>query len=103
MKLYRTRQGCIVEHQDRWYSAANFVWDDLLSRDDLAEYLQAYVAKLTGLELESVAGASTTESITQNGPSSFSKQHLIVWSATTARSLFDEMRTGRSQNRSLRY
>src|SRR5438876_749536 len=54
MKLYRTRQGCIVEHQDRWYSAANFVWDDLLSRDDLAEYLQAYVAKLTGLELESV-------------------------------------------------
>ncbi len=53
MKLYRARQGCIVEHQGRRYSAANVLWDDLVTRDDLAEYLEARVAKLTGLELES--------------------------------------------------
>jgi 2-dehydro-3-deoxy-D-arabinonate dehydratase len=54
MKIYRTQQGCILEHQDQWYSAADFSWDELVTRDDLAEYLQPALSKLTRLDPGSV-------------------------------------------------
>jgi 2-dehydro-3-deoxy-D-arabinonate dehydratase len=54
MKLYRTKQGCILEHEDQWYSAADFSWDELVTRDDLAEYLRSCIAKLVRLEPRSV-------------------------------------------------
>ena len=46
LKLYRTKQGAILEHQQRWYSAADFSWDDLITRDDLADFLSARVNEL---------------------------------------------------------
>jgi len=46
LKLYRTKQGAIVEHQNRCYSAENFSWDELVDRDDLAAFLEAAVPKL---------------------------------------------------------
>jgi 2-dehydro-3-deoxy-D-arabinonate dehydratase len=54
MKLYRTKQGCILEHQDQWYSAADFSWDKLVTRDDLAEYLRSCFSKLPRLDPASV-------------------------------------------------
>ncbi len=54
MKLYRTKLGCILEHQDQWYSAADFSWDDLVARNDLEEYLRASVPSLSRLNPESL-------------------------------------------------
>jgi len=42
MKLYRTNDGCLVEHNDAFYSIEVGSWDELLTRDDL----QAHLTKL---------------------------------------------------------
>ena len=39
MILYRTKQGALVEHQDRYFPLDDD-WDELVNRDDLATYLQ---------------------------------------------------------------
>ena len=39
MKLYRTPSGYIVELQDRFYAGADALWDQLITRGDLAAYL----------------------------------------------------------------
>lgn len=54
MKLYRTKLGCILEHQDQWYSAADFSWDDLVARNHLEEYLRASIPSLSRLNPESL-------------------------------------------------
>jgi 2-dehydro-3-deoxy-D-arabinonate dehydratase len=41
MKLYRTANGYIIEHQDRFYAVADASWDRLVAREDL----QAHLAK----------------------------------------------------------
>lgn len=46
MKLYNTKQGVVVEHQNRWYSADNFSWDELVARDDLPLFLESTLPKL---------------------------------------------------------
>lgn len=50
MKLYNTKQGAIVEHQDRWYSGDDFSWDELVARDDLRVFLETTVPKLRMLD-----------------------------------------------------
>jgi len=42
MKLYRTSDGCLVEHNDAFYSIGGGSWDGLVTRDDL----QAHLTKL---------------------------------------------------------
>jgi 2-dehydro-3-deoxy-D-arabinonate dehydratase len=44
MKLYRTRAGAIAEHDGRLYSVAAPSWDSLITRDDLAAWLQQTIA-----------------------------------------------------------
>ncbi|MEX0937942.1 MAG: fumarylacetoacetate hydrolase family protein [Pirellulales bacterium] len=39
MILYRTKQGALVEHQDRYFPLDDD-WDELVNRDDLSTYLQ---------------------------------------------------------------
>lgn len=46
LRLYKTKQGAIVEYQNRWYSAASFSWDELVSRDDLRPFVEATLPKL---------------------------------------------------------
>lgn len=46
MKLYNTKQGVTLEYQDRWYSAADFSFDELVARDDLGSFLEATAPKL---------------------------------------------------------
>ena len=46
MKLYNTKQGVMLEYQDRWYSAADFSFDELVARDDLGSFLEATAPKL---------------------------------------------------------
>jgi len=44
MKLYRTGHGVVVESHDRYYSSASISLDDLLTRDDLGEYLARVIS-----------------------------------------------------------
>lgn len=46
MKLYNTKQGVILESQDRWYSVGDFSFDELVVRDDLGSFLEATASKL---------------------------------------------------------
>src|SRR5450631_1475962 len=39
MKLYRTSSGCVLEHDNGFFSV-NSSWDELMTRDDLEEYLK---------------------------------------------------------------
>jgi 2-dehydro-3-deoxy-D-arabinonate dehydratase len=46
MKLYRTTSGCVVEHDEKFYSAGDIKWDALLAREDLADYLRNLLTDL---------------------------------------------------------
>jgi 2-dehydro-3-deoxy-D-arabinonate dehydratase len=39
MKLYRTQSGIIVEQRNAFYRIVDTTWDELLAREDLAQYL----------------------------------------------------------------
>ncbi|MGA0555833.1 fumarylacetoacetate hydrolase family protein [Larkinella sp. VNQ87] len=39
MKLYRTRQGIVVEHQNQFHRAPSDDWDYLVNQDDLYQFL----------------------------------------------------------------
>ena len=39
MKLYRTSDRCLVEHNDAFYSIEGGSWDGLITRDDLEAHL----------------------------------------------------------------
>jgi 2-dehydro-3-deoxy-D-arabinonate dehydratase len=54
LKLYNTRQGCVLEDQDRWYSAKSFGWDDLIAHDDLEDFLRTSVSKLPAINRTAV-------------------------------------------------
>jgi 2-dehydro-3-deoxy-D-arabinonate dehydratase len=49
LKLYKTKQGAVVEHRNHW-SAANLSWDELVARDDLRGFLEATIPKLRALD-----------------------------------------------------
>ena len=40
MKLYRTRSGIVVEHEDQFYVSLSDDWDALVNRDDLHPFLR---------------------------------------------------------------
>jgi 2-dehydro-3-deoxy-D-arabinonate dehydratase len=46
MKLYRTTSGCVVEQDEKFYSAGDIQWDALLAREDLADYLRNLLTDL---------------------------------------------------------
>jgi 2-dehydro-3-deoxy-D-arabinonate dehydratase len=43
VKLYRTQAGCFVEHEDQYYSTADFGWDALVAHHDLHGILRAVI------------------------------------------------------------
>ncbi|MGH9496549.1 MAG: fumarylacetoacetate hydrolase family protein [Candidatus Sulfotelmatobacter sp.] len=43
MKLYRTRQGIVVEHEGKFHSIEASSWDDLVAREDLSAYITRLV------------------------------------------------------------
>jgi len=49
MKLYRTNNGCLVEHNDAFYSIEDGSWDELINRDDLQAHLTKLVNRLSVL------------------------------------------------------
>jgi|SRR5215471_4590887 len=49
MRLYRTNDGCFVEHSDRFYSIKDPSWDGLITRDDLHAYLTTLIEGPTAL------------------------------------------------------
>ena len=40
MKLYRTAAGYVVEWQGRYLTGQNPSWDQLVTKDDLEDYLE---------------------------------------------------------------
>jgi len=48
MKLYRTTAAPIVEHEGLSYSLDGAGWDELITRDDLLDYLLTTIGKLRG-------------------------------------------------------
>jgi 2-dehydro-3-deoxy-D-arabinonate dehydratase len=50
LKLYNTTQGCVLEHENRWYWAKEFSWNDLVARDDLERFLRDFVATLSSID-----------------------------------------------------
>ena len=57
MKLYRTRQGVIVENRGSFYRPGGTDWDELINRDDVFSYLNAEIARLDPLADFSLAEA----------------------------------------------
>src|SRR5215469_5532720 len=43
MKLYRTNNDCLVEHNDAFYSIEGSSWDGLITRDDLQAHLMELI------------------------------------------------------------
>jgi 2-dehydro-3-deoxy-D-arabinonate dehydratase len=43
MKLYRTREGVVIEYEDRFYSAAGALWDDLVTHPTLTAKLRGFI------------------------------------------------------------
>jgi 2-dehydro-3-deoxy-D-arabinonate dehydratase len=43
MKLYRSRHGILAEHAGHFYTLATSSWDDLITREDLHDYLDQLI------------------------------------------------------------
>lgn len=50
MKIYKTKQGIIVESADKFYLATESNWDAYVNRDDLYEQVSKEIATLTSIE-----------------------------------------------------
>jgi 2-dehydro-3-deoxy-D-arabinonate dehydratase len=50
LKLYNTKQGSVLEYQNRWFSLDKFSWDDLVASDDLESFLRDSVPGLSPLD-----------------------------------------------------
>jgi len=51
MKLYRTSNDCLVEHNDAFYSIEGSSWDGLITRDDLQAHLMELIDGAPALSL----------------------------------------------------
>ena len=54
MKLYRTKLGCAIETQGRWFLIKDLAWDDLVGRDDLADFLGNAIRNKVAVEPSSL-------------------------------------------------
>ncbi|MDQ3257440.1 MAG: fumarylacetoacetate hydrolase family protein [Acidobacteriota bacterium] len=49
-RLYKLTEGAVVESQQKFYRLSAPIWDELLNRDDIHQYLSREVERLTPLE-----------------------------------------------------
>ncbi len=49
MKIYKTKQGAVVELDENFYALPGADWDELLNREQLSQYLKESVSKLAPL------------------------------------------------------
>jgi 2-dehydro-3-deoxy-D-arabinonate dehydratase len=52
MKLYRCRHGIVAEHAGHFYSLSASSWDDLVAREDLADYLRWVIREVKPANVE---------------------------------------------------
>ena len=52
LKLYNTKQGCVLESEDCWYLISGAKWAELVVREDLHDFLRASIPKLPKLNRE---------------------------------------------------
>ena len=45
MKIYKTAQGAIIEYKEQFYLEKNILWDELINRSELHEFLLALVSE----------------------------------------------------------
>lgn len=50
MKIYKTKQGIIVESADKFYLSTEINWDAYVNRDDLYEQISKEIATLSSIE-----------------------------------------------------
>ena len=50
MRLYRTANGYLVEHEDRFYEGPNNSWDRLVTREDIEHHLKGSLSALRVLD-----------------------------------------------------
>src|SRR3984885_2447066 len=50
MKLYRCRHGIVAEHEDHFYTVNASSWDEVVTREDLADYLHHAIRGMTPLD-----------------------------------------------------
>src|SRR5215472_13476230 len=59
MRLYRTNEGCLVEHNDGFYALEESSWDRLITRDDLRAHLTKLVNGSPALSQNPLANPGT--------------------------------------------
>src|SRR5215467_8744208 len=47
MKLYRTNQGCIIEHENAFYSTGDATWVSVVTHEDIEDYLAESIASFS--------------------------------------------------------
>lgn len=47
MKIYRTKQGCVIEEKDKWLEMPTADWHSLTTREDLADFFKSQLSALT--------------------------------------------------------
>jgi 2-dehydro-3-deoxy-D-arabinonate dehydratase len=55
MKLYRTADGSLVEHEGRFYAGADTSWDQLVTRENLEAHLTSSLSRHRALDAKSFA------------------------------------------------
>jgi 2-dehydro-3-deoxy-D-arabinonate dehydratase len=55
MKIYKTRQGAVVELDEKFYQLPDADWDELINRGQLLQYLKESVSRLSPLTKFSLA------------------------------------------------
>ncbi len=51
MKIYKTKNGSLIEHQDRFYLEKELSWDELINRSQLYKYLESLVEGKDAVEV----------------------------------------------------
>ena len=59
MKLYRTNDGCLAEHNGAFYAIDGSSWDGLITRDDLEAYLMKSIDGSPALSQNPLASPAT--------------------------------------------
>lgn len=74
MKLYRTTDGFYAEYENNFYKIPTFIWDDLINRDDLHDYLKSTISTLSpvaSIDTDTIVAPVGTQEVWASGVTYF--------------------------------
>jgi 2-dehydro-3-deoxy-D-arabinonate dehydratase len=74
MKLYRTTNGFYAEYENNFYKIPTFIWDDLINRDDLHDYLKNTISTLSAvasIDTDTIVAPVGTQEVWASGVTYF--------------------------------